>query len=179
MKLGSELALQVDLAAAVIAVLALLFSIRAGMRQRRHECETLHLQRNSDIIAWSNACLAGLCQGEMLLRPERRSLGSRVPGIDHRDRKIVEMAHVAGGYGGPSAGGNPGDLGVPKAGWTTSLPAIRFSVVKVSLTRWTSLPAWARTFSSLTRSRSTFGKAAGVFVTSRLKFSMSSAERRT
>jgi hypothetical protein len=35
MKLGSELALQIDLAAAVIAVLALLFSIRAGMRQRR------------------------------------------------------------------------------------------------------------------------------------------------
>ena len=124
MKLGSELALQVDLAAAVIAVLALLFSIRAGMRQRRQECETLHLQCNSDIIAWSNVCLAGLCQGEMLLRPERRSLGSRVLRIDHRDRKIVEMTHVAGGYGGPSAGGNPGDLGVPKAGWTTSLPAI-------------------------------------------------------
>ena len=39
MKLGSELALQIDLAAAVIAVLALLFSIRAGMRQRRHERE--------------------------------------------------------------------------------------------------------------------------------------------
>jgi hypothetical protein len=70
MKLGSEMALQIDLAAAVIAVLALLFSIRAGMRQRRHERETLHLQRDSDIIAWSNACLAGLCQGEMLLRPE-------------------------------------------------------------------------------------------------------------
>lgn len=70
MKLGSELALQVDLAAAAIAVLALLFSIRAGRRQRRHERETLHLQRNSDIIAWSNACLASLVQGEMLLRPE-------------------------------------------------------------------------------------------------------------
>jgi hypothetical protein len=70
MKLGSELALQVDLAAAAIAVMALLFSIRAGRRQRRHERETLHLQRDSDIIAWSNACLASLCRCEMLLRPE-------------------------------------------------------------------------------------------------------------
>jgi hypothetical protein len=69
MKLG-ELALQVDLAAAAIAIVALLFSLWTGRRQRRLERETLRLQRDSDIIAWSNACLANLCQAEMLMRPE-------------------------------------------------------------------------------------------------------------
>lgn len=70
MTFGSELALQIDLAAAAIAVLALVFSIRAGMRQRRLERETLRLQRDSDIIAWSNACLGSLCEAEMLMRSE-------------------------------------------------------------------------------------------------------------
>lgn len=70
MTLGSELALQIDLAAAAIAVVALLFSVWTGRRQRRLERETLRLQRDSDIIAWSNACLANLCQAEMLMRPE-------------------------------------------------------------------------------------------------------------
>jgi hypothetical protein len=69
MKMG-ELAFQIDLAAAAIAVLALVFSLRAGARQRRMERETLRLQRDSDIIAWSNACLDCLCQAEMLMRPE-------------------------------------------------------------------------------------------------------------
>jgi hypothetical protein len=70
MKLGSELGLQIDLAAAAIAVVALLFSVWTGQRQRRLERETLRLQRDSDIIAWSNACLASLCHAEMLMRPE-------------------------------------------------------------------------------------------------------------
>jgi hypothetical protein len=61
---------QIDLAAAAIAVIALLFSIWTGQRQRRLERETLRLQRDSDIIAWSNASLASLCQAEMLMRPE-------------------------------------------------------------------------------------------------------------
>jgi hypothetical protein len=65
-----ELAFQVDLAAAAIAVVALLYSVRAGARQRRIERETLRLQRDSDVIAWSNACLASLCHAEMLMRPE-------------------------------------------------------------------------------------------------------------
>ncbi len=70
MKLGSELTFQIDLAAAAIAFVALYFSIRAGVRQRRLERESLRLRRDSDIIAWSEACLSGFCQAEMLLRPE-------------------------------------------------------------------------------------------------------------
>jgi hypothetical protein len=69
MELGG-LAFQVDLAAAAIAVVALLYSVRAGVRQRRIERETLRLQRDSDIIAWSNACLASLCHAEMIMRPQ-------------------------------------------------------------------------------------------------------------
>jgi len=65
-----ELAFQVDLAAAAIAIVALVYSVRSGARQRRLERETLRLQRDSDIIAWSNACLENLCQAEMLMRPE-------------------------------------------------------------------------------------------------------------
>ena len=62
--------LQIDLAAAAIAVLALLFSYRTGRRQARLERETLRLQRDSDVIAWSNDCLVHLCRAEMLLRAE-------------------------------------------------------------------------------------------------------------
>jgi hypothetical protein len=69
-KLGEELAFQVDLASAVIAIIALLFSVWTGRRQRRLERETLRLQRDSDIIAWSNACLDNLCRAEMLMRRE-------------------------------------------------------------------------------------------------------------
>jgi hypothetical protein len=69
MRLG-ELAFQVDLAAAAIAIVALLFSIWTGRRQQRMERETLRMQRDSDVIAWSNACLASLCQAEMLMRSE-------------------------------------------------------------------------------------------------------------
>jgi hypothetical protein len=68
MKFGDLLS-HIDLAAA-IAVPALLFSIWSGLRQRRIERETLRLQRDSDVIAWSNTCLAHLCQAEMLMRPE-------------------------------------------------------------------------------------------------------------
>jgi hypothetical protein len=68
MMLGG-LAFQVDLAAAAIAVVALLYSVWTGRRQRRMERETLRMQRDSDVIAWSNACLASLCHAEMLMRP--------------------------------------------------------------------------------------------------------------
>ena len=62
--------LQVDLAAAAIAVLALIFTWRTGRRQTRLERETLRLQRDSDVIAWSNSCLSSVCRAEMLLRPQ-------------------------------------------------------------------------------------------------------------
>lgn len=75
MKLG-PLAFEIDLAAAAIAVIALLFSFWTGRRQRRMERETLRLQRDSDIIAWSNACLANLCHAEMLMRPEYAAVTS-------------------------------------------------------------------------------------------------------
>ena len=56
MQLG-DVAFQIDLAAAALAVVALLFSFWSGRRQRRIERETLRLQRDPDVIAWSNACL--------------------------------------------------------------------------------------------------------------------------
>ncbi|MGE3065813.1 MAG: hypothetical protein AB7K67_09505 [Hyphomicrobiaceae bacterium] len=70
MRFGSELAFQVDLAAAAIAVLALVFSFRATKRQAHLERETLRQQRDSDVINWSNDCLDALCHAEMMMRPE-------------------------------------------------------------------------------------------------------------
>jgi len=91
MKLG-ELAFQVDLAAAAIAVVALLFSIWTGRRQRRLERETLRLQRDSDIIAWSNACLASLCQAEMLMRPEYAAVAVE---NDFEKRRYEVLAEIS------------------------------------------------------------------------------------
>jgi hypothetical protein len=92
MRLGSELALQIDLAAAAIAVLALVFSIRATARQRRLERETLRLQRDSDIIAWSNACLENLCHAEMLMRPQFASVTAS---DDYERRRLETLADLS------------------------------------------------------------------------------------
>lgn len=60
--------IQVDLAAAAIAVIALLVSFWVGKRQAHLEHEGLRMQRDSDVIAWGNSCLGSLCQAEMLMR---------------------------------------------------------------------------------------------------------------
>jgi hypothetical protein len=70
MPLASEIGLQVDLAAAIIAIIALVISIWIARRQSRLEIESLRLQRDSDIIEWSNVALDACCQAEMLMRPE-------------------------------------------------------------------------------------------------------------
>ena len=92
MRLGTELGFQVDLAAAAIAVVALLFSFWTGRRQTRLERETLRLQRDSDIIAWSNACLSSLCQAEMLMRPEYAAVAAE---NDFEKRRYEVLADIS------------------------------------------------------------------------------------
>jgi hypothetical protein len=92
MSFFSNLSYQVDLAAAAIAVLALVFSVRAASRQRRLERETLRLQRDSDVIAWSNSCLANLCQAELLMRPEYAAVSTE---NDFEKRRYESLADLS------------------------------------------------------------------------------------
>src|SRR5215468_1765309 len=70
MSFNQEIGLHVDLAAALIAFVALLISIMVSRRQSRVALENLRLQRDSDIIKWSNRALDHLCTAEMILRQE-------------------------------------------------------------------------------------------------------------
>jgi hypothetical protein len=70
MYFNPEIALHVDLAAALIALVALVISVMVSRHQSRVALENLRLQRDSDIIKWSNRAVDHLCSAEMILRPE-------------------------------------------------------------------------------------------------------------
>jgi hypothetical protein len=59
---------QLDLAAAAIAVLALVISRRATRNQQILSVETLRVQRDNDIIQWTNGVIDILVAVEFLLR---------------------------------------------------------------------------------------------------------------
>jgi hypothetical protein len=65
-----EIGLHIDLAAALIAFVALVISIMVSRHQSRVALENLRLQRDSDIIKWSNRAVDHLCSAEMILRQE-------------------------------------------------------------------------------------------------------------
>jgi hypothetical protein len=70
MSFNPEIGLHVDLAAALIALVALVISIMVSRHQSRVALENLRLQRDSDIIKWSNRAVDHLCSAEMILRQE-------------------------------------------------------------------------------------------------------------
>ena len=70
MSVNPQIALQIDFAAAAIAVVALLISLWVSRRQSRLDLENLRLQRDNDIISWSIKSLDAFCTAEMLLRRE-------------------------------------------------------------------------------------------------------------
>jgi hypothetical protein len=70
MSFNPEIGLHVDLAAALIAFVALVISIWVSRHQSRVALENLRLQRDSDIIKWSNRAVDHLCSAEMILRQE-------------------------------------------------------------------------------------------------------------
>jgi hypothetical protein len=65
---GKEIALQIDFAAASIAIIALIFSFFSFRNQRRLAIETLRVQRDSDVIAWTNNTIDLLVDIEFLIR---------------------------------------------------------------------------------------------------------------
>ncbi len=72
MSVNPEVGLHVDLAAALIALVALMISVWVSRRQSRVALENLRLQRDRDIIKWSNRAVDHLCAAEMILRQEYR-----------------------------------------------------------------------------------------------------------
>ena len=71
--LFAPVAIQFDLAAAAVALIALLFSIVSFYRQRRLSMETLRLQAENDLIGWLNATIKTLVSVEFLLRDWSRN----------------------------------------------------------------------------------------------------------
>ena len=66
--LFAPVAIQFDLAAAAVALVALLFSIVSFYRQRRLSIETLRLHAENDLINWFNEVTKTLVSVEFLLR---------------------------------------------------------------------------------------------------------------
>ena len=68
----SPASLQFDLAAALVALVALLFSIVTFLHQRRISIETLRNHRDNDIIVWLNHTIDVLVGIEFFLRDSAR-----------------------------------------------------------------------------------------------------------
>ena len=64
--------LQFDLAAALVALVALAFSIVTFRQQRRISLETLRIQRDNDVISWMNQTIEILVGIEFFLRDTSR-----------------------------------------------------------------------------------------------------------
>jgi hypothetical protein len=60
--------LQVDLAAAAIALIALVVSIRTWRRQTRLAIEAMRVQRDNDVIRWTNETIDVVAEIDALLR---------------------------------------------------------------------------------------------------------------
>jgi len=65
---SKEISLQIDFAAASIAVIALIFSVISFRHQRRLAIETLRVQRDTDVINWTNDTIDLMVDIEFLIR---------------------------------------------------------------------------------------------------------------
>ncbi len=70
---GQPAALQFDLAAAAVALVALLFSVVSFYRQWRLGIETLRLQAENDLLGWLNKVIETLVSVEFLIRSANRN----------------------------------------------------------------------------------------------------------
>jgi hypothetical protein len=91
MSISPQIQLQLDLASAVIALIALLFSIWVWRRQSRMEIEVLRVQRDNDVIRWSNEIIDVMSKIETLLRgglhgPDRKRF------IELRDEHLAMLS---------------------------------------------------------------------------------------
>ena len=91
--IGPQIDLQVDLAAAFIAVVALLISGWLGWRQWKVEWDALRLQRDNDLIDWGHSALDACCRAEMLLRPEYAAICGE---HDYERDRFATLASLSG-----------------------------------------------------------------------------------
>jgi hypothetical protein len=88
---AKEITLQIDLASAAIAIIALLFSIWSFRNQRRINVETIRIQRDNDVIHWGNATIDTIVRIEFLLRDGTRYIDARVYSI-RRDELLMQLS---------------------------------------------------------------------------------------
>ncbi len=91
MQIEERIAIQLDLAAAAIACVAFAFSVVAYFKQRKLAIVTLRIQRDNDIIAWTNSAIDTIIQIEFLLRECARSAtGEQLAG--KRDELLISLS---------------------------------------------------------------------------------------
>jgi hypothetical protein len=74
---AKEITLQIDLATTAIALIALIFSVWSFYHQRRITIETIRVQRDNDVIGWTNGAIDVLVGAEFLLRDWAHYLSPR------------------------------------------------------------------------------------------------------
>ena len=87
----APITLQIDLATAAVALIALVFSIWSFRNQRRVTIEGLRIQRDNDIIGWSNRTIETLVGIEFLVRDWNRYPHSQ-PFHVRRDGHLAELS---------------------------------------------------------------------------------------
>jgi hypothetical protein len=83
--------LQLDLAAAAIAVVALVVSRRAYRNQERLSLETLRVQRDNDVIQWTNGVIDTLVSVEFHLRDWARNMQPQ-QFVAKRDQYLADLS---------------------------------------------------------------------------------------
>ena len=83
--------LQLDLAAAAIAVVALVVSRRAYRNQERMSLETLRVQRDNDVIQWTNGVIDTLVSIEFHLRDWARIMQPQ-QFVAKRDQFLADLS---------------------------------------------------------------------------------------
>jgi hypothetical protein len=95
--LAKEISLQIDLAAAMIAVIALIFSIWSFRHQRSISIETIRMQRDNDVIKWTHDVLDILVSIEFLLRDWAGHLSAQgIRGAAQRTSRATLRRHRQG-----------------------------------------------------------------------------------
>jgi len=85
---------QLDFAAAAIAVVALVVARRAARRQERLGIENLRVQRDNDVIVWSDHVIDTLVGIEFLLRDGPRFLDPRQFALRRNEFLAALSAHI-------------------------------------------------------------------------------------
>ena len=91
LSIAKEITLQIDLAAAAIALIAFVFSVWSFYSQHRFAVETIRNQRDTDVIGWTNSVIDVVVGIEFLVRDWSRSLTPK-DFITRRDDDLAKLS---------------------------------------------------------------------------------------